>query len=71
VYDASGARLIARNPTSNTLYLPDGTELTAPTSSGSAVATRYIADVAVIGLLDTSTARSLTSSPSRSDPRQV
>ena len=47
VYDADGARLIARNPTSTTLYLPDGTELTAPTSGGPAVGTRYVAGVAV------------------------
>jgi RHS repeat-associated protein len=47
VYDADGARLIARNPGATTLYLPDGTEIVAPAGGGPAAGTRYIAGVAV------------------------
>ncbi|MDQ7911103.1 polymorphic toxin-type HINT domain-containing protein [Phytohabitans sp. ZYX-F-186] len=39
-YDADGNRLIRRDPTGATLYLPDGTEVRAPTT-GAASATRY------------------------------
>jgi RHS repeat-associated protein len=40
VYDADGNRLIRRDPTGSTLYLPGGMEVRKPTS-GSATSTRY------------------------------
>jgi RHS repeat-associated protein len=42
LYDASGARLIRRDPTGTTLYLP-GMELFKPAGTGSAVGTRFYA----------------------------
>ena len=43
VYDADGNRLIRRDPTGATLYLPDGTEVRKPTTTSAATATRYYA----------------------------
>ncbi|MEV5831528.1 RHS repeat-associated core domain-containing protein [Spirillospora sp. NPDC052242] len=41
IYDADGNRLIRKDPTGTTLYLPDGTELHAPAGSTTATGTRY------------------------------
>ncbi|MFV2216743.1 RHS repeat-associated core domain-containing protein [Actinomadura sp. LOL_016] len=41
VYDADGNRLIRKDPTGTTLYLPGGTELRAPTGATTATGTRY------------------------------
>ncbi|MET8198030.1 HNH/endonuclease VII fold putative polymorphic toxin [Micromonospora taraxaci] len=45
IYDADGNRLIRRDPTGSTLYLPGGTEVRKPTS-GNAVGTRYYSGTA-------------------------
>ncbi|GGV33827.1 hypothetical protein GCM10010182_67030 [Actinomadura cremea] len=41
VYDADGNRLIRKDPTGTTLYLPDGTELRALAGANTATGTRY------------------------------
>ena len=43
VYDADGSRLIRKDPTGSTLYLPDGTELRALNGASTATGTRYYA----------------------------
>jgi RHS repeat-associated protein len=40
-YDADGGRLLRRDSSGTTLYLPDGSELFKPASGGAAVGTRY------------------------------
>ncbi|WP_173094573.1 RHS repeat-associated core domain-containing protein [Actinomadura verrucosospora] len=41
IYDADGNRLIRKDATGSTLYLPDGTELRALTGASTATGTRY------------------------------
>ncbi|MFI0479651.1 RHS repeat-associated core domain-containing protein [Actinomadura sp. 9N215] len=41
IYDADGNRLIRKDPTGATLYLPDGTELRALNGTATATGTRY------------------------------
>ncbi|WP_344905474.1 RHS repeat-associated core domain-containing protein [Actinomadura meridiana] len=41
VYDTDGNRLIRKDPTGTTLYLPDGTELNALSGANTATGTRY------------------------------
>ncbi|TDB89958.1 RHS repeat-associated core domain-containing protein [Actinomadura sp. 7K534] len=41
IYDADGNRLIRKDPTGTTLYMPDGTELRALTGATTATGTRY------------------------------
>ncbi|SNT63193.1 RHS repeat-associated core domain-containing protein, partial [Actinomadura meyerae] len=43
IYDADGNRLIRKDPTGSTLYLPGGTELRALNGASSATGTRYYA----------------------------
>jgi len=48
IYDADGNRLIARDTTGKTLYLPGGTQLRHTTATGTVTATRYYTHAGVI-----------------------